>query len=93
MHGIDVDGHLIYDPPIEEFSVAVYEVNERKLRVKVVNGPSIMIVTSGNGFFHEDNDKRVDMPLGSVWFLSAEFGCLEGYFGGSMVVYQAFCEV
>lgn len=39
-----------------------------KEKVKVVNGPSIMIVTSGSGIMRVDG-KEVDLSLGFIFFI------------------------
>lgn len=90
---------LLYDPPIEEFSVLhtnlAAGVEEKQPGVE---GPSVLIVTRGRGWLEcegvREEKGEGELREGSVWFVSAgrEVG-LKAAAEGGMEVYRAFVEV
>src|SRR6266540_2922489 len=63
---------ILYDPPIEEFSVSVTQMNslEKKEIFDGIPGPSIIIVINGNGILKVD-DLSESLEPGSVFFIGA----------------------
>lgn len=88
------DSHytLVFDPPIEEFTVLKTELKSGEMEVfKGFKGPSVLIVTGGSGFINAD--KVFNTELGSAYFLSADqIMTIESGTDG-MVVYIAYCEL
>ncbi len=81
---------MLYDPPIEEFSVVRTDLNAAEEHMDPVDGPSILIVTSGNGTLR-NVDKEFEIKMGSVWFIGAGEGItLKSQ--GEMVTHRAFVE-
>jgi mannose-6-phosphate isomerase len=81
----------LYDPPIEEFSVVRTELNGQEERMEGIDGPSLIIVTSGNGNL-TGKEEEVELKEGSVWFIGAgEEIVLKSK--GKMVTHRAFVEV
>ncbi|KAG8761742.1 Mannose-6-phosphate isomerase [Ceratobasidium sp. 428] len=85
----------LYDPPIPEFSVLLTDVPARKSAShRPLDGPSIFIVTSGNGSFSfNGGDEKQDIKSeGEVWFVGA--GTSVKFTAGStgLVLYRAFVE-
>ena len=81
----------LYDPPIEEFSVVRTELKNAEEKMDPVDGPSLIIVTSGNGNL---SSKGAEFTLkeGSVWFIGAgDEITLKSK--GEMVTHRAFVEV
>jgi mannose-6-phosphate isomerase len=64
---------ILYDPPIEEFSILCTTLSQNTIKSEVfegVNGPSIILVTEGNGrIFYNEN--TFDACMGSVFFIGA----------------------
>jgi mannose-6-phosphate isomerase len=87
----------LYDPPIEEFSVVRTELRPGQQEdMGVIQGPSLLIVTSGNGLLSSSKEQqeggRFEIPKGSVWFIGAGEGILLTSQDG-MVTHRAFVEV
>ena len=81
----------LYDPPIEEFSVVRTELNGQEEKMDGIHGPSIIIVTSGNGSM-SGVGKELELKEGSVWFIGAgDEITLKSK--GKMVTHRAFVEV
>jgi mannose-6-phosphate isomerase len=81
----------LYDPPIEEFSVVRTELSHGEEKMDPVQGPSILIVTSGKGTL-VGNNAEFELKEGSVWFIGAGVGVtLKAT--GEMVTHRAFVEV
>ena len=81
----------LYDPPIEEFSVVRTELKMAEEKMEAVEGPSLIIVTSGNGKL-SSQEGVFDLKEGSVWFIGAgDEIILESE--GEMVTHRAFVEV
>ncbi|PWN30482.1 mannose-6-phosphate isomerase [Jaminaea rosea] len=99
---------LLYDPPIDEFSVAVTRLRPGQAeKQRAVQGPSLLILTAGKGKLRtvsaEGEDQRefdMDKP-GKVFFvgagqeveISADESGDEGAAAGSLSVFRAFVEV
>jgi len=82
---------LLYDPPIEEFSVVRTELKAgQEEEMEAIEGPSLMIVTSGNGLL-VSGGKVIDIKDGSVWFIGAGVGIVLKS-QGRMVTHRAFVE-
>ncbi|CAG8529992.1 4348_t:CDS:2 [Diversispora eburnea] len=65
---------LLYDPPIEEFSVILTRLNPQNNKREVfegIAGPSILIVTEGKGSLLIDN-KSKNLEPGSIFFIGSK---------------------
>lgn len=83
---------LLYNPPIPEFSVSSTTVALQEEETHdALNGPSLMIVTSGSGEIHWTGVKKKSLSLeeGSVVFIAAGTPVS---FQGDMTFYRAFVE-
>ncbi|KAF8977545.1 Mannose-6-phosphate isomerase [Entomortierella lignicola] len=94
-------GHsLMYDPPIEEFSVILTTLDhaKEKERLRGAEGPSIVIVTKGKGVIrserHHDNDPEVveeTVEAGYVYFVGANTPfSIEALSDEGVAIYTAF---
>lgn len=85
---------ILYDPPIDEFSVVQTTIKTGETEDhKGVNGPSIIIATTGNGKYTVGN-KTVQVKEGQVFFIGANAELkIEAGDGEKMVTYRAFVEV
>jgi len=81
----------LYDPPIEEFSVVRTDLKSAEEKMAPVDGPSLLIVTSGDGQL-VTADSTFDLKEGSVWFIGAGEGISLRTKEG-MVTHRAFVEV
>ncbi|KAG9104631.1 Mannose-6-phosphate isomerase, partial [Ceratobasidium sp. 392] len=84
----------LYDPPIPEFSVLLTDIPASKSAShRPLDGPSIFIVTSGNGLFSSSAGDEEIKSDGEVWFVGA--GTSVKFTAGSagLVLYRAFVEV
>lgn len=70
------DATLLYDPPIDEFSVYHTKLDENKKedQQRAIEGPSIAVVTSGKGkvSWGQEGEDVVEVEKGDVVFLGAE---------------------
>ena len=90
---------VLYDPPIEEFSVVRTELNNKneekvaKATFDPIEGPSIIICTEGEGTI-EVGPKKEDIKMGWVYFVgaTAEY-VLEAKGTEPFVTFKAFCEL
>lgn len=84
---------LLYDPPIEEFSVVrtVLEKPGAKATFEGLAGPSIVICTSGNGMISV-GPKQEELREGWVYFVGATAECVIESSSDEMVTFKAFCE-
>ena len=84
----------LYDPPIPEFSVvrAVVPTGEAELHPPI-DGPSIAIVTEGQGAVVHEGGKQTMLSEGDVFFVGAgqEIKLVAGA-RGQLVVHRAFVE-
>ena len=86
---------LLYDPPIEEFSVVRTELKAdgAKATFEGIAGPSIVICTSGQGSISV-GPKKEDLKEGFVYFMGATAECvMESQGPEDMVTFKAFCEI
>ncbi|KAF9575641.1 Mannose-6-phosphate isomerase [Mortierella alpina] len=95
-------GHsLMYDPPIEEFSVILTKLDhaKEKERLRGAEGPSIVIVTNGSGVIRSekthDSDPdvvEVSAETGNVFFVGANTPfSIEALSEEGVTIYTAFC--
>jgi mannose-6-phosphate isomerase len=84
---------LLFDPPIEEFSVLKVDVEKNgEVVIEGLNGPSIVIVTRGGGEFRVGPKGEIATE-GTIFFVGAEAttnikGAEEG-----LTAYWAFAEI
>lgn len=88
----------LYDPPIAEFSVVQLKIAPRAKEIhRPVMGPSIIIVTDGEGVVKwrpkGGEERMLDVGLGDVFFIGA--GTEVKFEAGDheFVAYRAFVEV
>ncbi|MCO5588078.1 hypothetical protein L7F22_042033 [Adiantum nelumboides] len=88
---------LLYDPPIDEFSVVrtVLQESERETH-RAISGPSILIVTSGKGSLSPQTSSShtfsIDTP-GKIYFVGAETPVtLQATGSEPLITYRAFVE-
>ncbi|KAF8923610.1 Mannose-6-phosphate isomerase [Dissophora ornata] len=95
-------GHsLMYDPPIEEFSVILTTLDhdKEKERLRGAEGPSVVIVTKGAGVIrtekhHETDMESTEVPVevGNVFFVGANTPfSIEALSEEGVTIYTAFC--
>jgi mannose-6-phosphate isomerase len=92
---------LLYDPPIEEFSVVKTDLNRAgaKATFEPVCGPSIFICTQGTGRISVGPSKTEEVKEGYVFFLGAGAECVitnTGFGedeGSVFTTFKAFCEL
>ncbi|KZO93783.1 mannos-6-phosphate isomerase [Calocera viscosa TUFC12733] len=81
---------LLYDPPIEEFSVLLTQLAEgEEDAYGAIDGPSILIVTEGEGELVAEG-KTASIRKGQVWFVGADVEASFKGTKGSLVLYRAF---
>lgn len=85
---------ILYDPPIEEFSVVQTTVAKGDVEGHAgVRGPSIIIATSGDGKYTVGN-KTEQVRQGQVFFIGADAELtIEATSDNEMVTYRAFVEI
>ncbi|EXJ82619.1 mannose-6-phosphate isomerase [Capronia epimyces CBS 606.96] len=85
---------LLYDPPIEEFSVVRTELKKpgAKATFEGLAGPSIVICTSGEGKVSV-GPKTEDIKEGWVYFVGATAELVIESSSDDMVTFRAFCEI
>ena len=85
---------LLYDPPIEEFSVVrtVLKKEGAKATFEGLAGPSIIICTSGGGTIAV-GPKKEELKEGWVYFVGATAELVLESGGDEMVTFRAFCEI
>jgi mannose-6-phosphate isomerase len=86
---------LLYDPPIEEFSVVRLELKGEGARASFegIEGPSVIICTKGSGKIKVGN-KEEEIKEGYVFFVGATAEVVvEGKGGEGLVLFKAFCEL
>ncbi|CAG8473064.1 2511_t:CDS:2 [Cetraspora pellucida] len=87
---------LLYDPPIEEFSVILTNLNTQyqKEFFKGIVGPSIFIITEGKGVLRIENKSEVLAP-GSVFFVGANVPITIELADDCerLISYRAFCAL
>jgi len=86
----------LYDPPIEEFSIlkTSLAVGESE-QVPAIAGPSILIVTEGDGvvsWSQDGTDSIINVAKGHILFIGA--GCPVTLSSNSTFTgYRAYCEI
>ncbi|KIW63321.1 mannose-6-phosphate isomerase, class I [Phialophora macrospora] len=85
---------LLYDPPIEEFSVVrtALKKDGAKATFEGLAGPSIIICTSGEGTISV-GPKKEDFKEGWVYFVGATAQLVVESSAEEMVTFRAFCEI
>ncbi|KAK4952793.1 Mannose-6-phosphate isomerase [Elasticomyces elasticus] len=86
---------VLYDPPIEEFAVVRTGLKGEgaKVTFEAVEGPSIVICTSGEGRIGVGS-KSEELKEGYVYFVGATAELVvESMGSGELVVFKAFCEL
>ena len=88
---------VLYDPPIDEFSVArtVLRGDGAKATFEPLEGPSIVICTNGKGKISVGSTVH-DVREGYVFFVGSTAECVLESVGGSedeFITFKAFCEV
>ncbi|KAL8932453.1 MAG: hypothetical protein Q9211_006307 [Gyalolechia sp. 1 TL-2023] len=85
---------ILYDPPIEEFSVVKTELNgqEAKATFEAIQGPSIIICTAGSGKISV-GPKSEQVKAGHVFFVGATAECILESDSESFTTFKAFCEL
>ncbi|KAL8776271.1 MAG: hypothetical protein Q9213_008333 [Squamulea squamosa] len=85
---------ILYDPPIEEFSVVKTELNGKgaKARFDAIEGPSVIICTAGNGSISV-GPKSQRVKAGYVFFVGATAECVLESDSESFTTFKAFCEL
>ena len=84
---------LLYDPPIEEFSVIRTHLKKQnaKITFEAVEGPSIIICTNGKGQISTDEQEM--MEEGYIFFLGAGRPMVLEATTDEFVTFRAFCEL
>lgn len=86
---------ILYDPPIEEFSVVKTDLNASggKATFEGIEGPSIIICTNGEGKISV-GPKSEEIKEGYVYFVGATAELvLESTGSEPLVTFKAFCEL
>lgn len=85
---------LLYDPPIEEFSVVrtVLHGAGAKATFEGLAGPSIIIATNGSGKISV-GPKTEDLKEGYVYFVGATAELVVESDSEELVTFRAFCEI
>lgn len=86
---------MLYDPPIEEFSVVKTDLNSSgsKVTFEAIQGPSIIICTEGQGTISV-GPKKEEMQEGWVYFVGATAECvMESSGEKTFKTFRAFCEI
>ncbi|KAK8164778.1 mannose-6-phosphate isomerase-like protein [Phyllosticta citrichinensis] len=85
---------ILYDPPIEEFSVVRTALNKAgaKATFDGIEGPSIVLCTEGKGTISVGPKKEPVEP-GFVYFVGATAECVLEAADDSFVTFKAFCEL
>ncbi|PGH14586.1 mannose-6-phosphate isomerase [Helicocarpus griseus UAMH5409] len=91
---------LLYDPPIEEFAVVKTELKQGRAKATFegINGPSIVICTSGKGKISVGPAKTEEVREGHVFFVGANAECViestaEEGDETPFTTFKAFCEL
>lgn len=85
---------LLYDPPIEEFSVVRTELRKSgaKATFEPIEGPSIFICTAGQGKISV-GPKTQEIKEGYVYFVGSTAEVVLESDGERFVTFKAFCEL
>jgi mannose-6-phosphate isomerase len=85
---------ILYDPPIEEFSVVKTELLKTgaKATFEAIQGPSIFICTKGTGKISV-GQKTEDVKEGYVFFVGATATTIVESTSDDFTTFKAFCEL
>ena len=85
---------ILYDPPIEEFSVVKTELKKigAKATFDSIEGPSILICTKGSGKISV-GPKVLEVKEGYVFFAGATAEVVLESGGDDFTTFKAFCEL
>jgi mannose-6-phosphate isomerase len=85
---------ILYDPPIEEFSVVKTDLKKKgaKATFEQISGPSIFICTSGNGKISVGPNVEEVKP-GYVYFIGATAEVVLESEDTEFTTFKAFCEL
>ena len=85
---------ILYDPPIEEFSVVKTDLKKpgAKATFEGIEGPSILICTSGFGTISV-GPKKEEIKEGYVFFVGATAECVLESSSEDFTTFKAFCEL
>ena len=85
---------ILYDPPIEEFSVVKTDLKKSgsKATFEAIQGPSILICTKGQGKICV-GPKVEDFNEGYIFFVGATAELVLESTGEECISYKAFCEL
>ncbi|KAL8847845.1 MAG: hypothetical protein Q9221_007147 [Calogaya cf. arnoldii] len=85
---------ILYDPPIEEFSVVKTVLNEKgaKATFEAIDGPSVVICTAGSGSISV-GPKTQQVKAGYVFFVGATAECILESDSEGFTTFKAFCEL
>ncbi|KAL9103024.1 MAG: hypothetical protein Q9163_001883 [Psora crenata] len=85
---------ILYDPPIEEFSVVKTDLKKKgaKATFEAIAGPNILICTKGEGTIRV-GPKVVEMKEGYVFFVGATAECELESLCDEFTTFKAFCEL
>ncbi|KAF2151083.1 mannose-6-phosphate isomerase [Myriangium duriaei CBS 260.36] len=87
---------ILYDPPIEEFSVVKTDLKQQgaKATFEAIEGPSIIICTSGKGKISV-GPKEEEVKEGYVFFVGATATCIleSSSPNESFTTFKAFCTL
>jgi mannose-6-phosphate isomerase len=86
---------VLYDPPVPEFSVVQVKLPPQEAEThRSIDGPSVAIVTGGEGAIEWNTKERLEVGLGDVFVIGA--GTRAGFKSGGkedFVLYRAFVEI
>ena len=83
---------MLYDPPIAEFSVLKVELGkDASTKHRAISGPSLCVVTNGNGTIAGGGDAKEEIQKGDVLFVAADRG-IEFEANDDLEVFRAFVE-
>ena len=85
---------ILYDPPIEEFSVVKTDLKKSgaKATFEAIAGPSIFICTSGTGTI-SIGPTSAEVKEGYIFFVGATAECVLDSTSSSFTTFKAFCEL
>ena len=85
---------ILYDPPIEEFSVVKTDLNKpgAKATFEAIQGPSIFICTKGHGKISV-GPKVEEVKEGYVFFVGATAEAVLESSADGFTTFKAFCEL
>jgi mannose-6-phosphate isomerase len=90
--GSETGATRVYKPPLSEFNMIITQMNAgAKEKIRAVNGPSIMIVTSGSGIMRAGG-KEVELSFGFIFFIGQGMDIEFETKNENMVVHRAYTE-